>query len=238
LFLELAAAGQAGPRLIVTGNIHTGSATLESVLLSSDDGGATWTEAHGRIPSAVLDQVQFADIEAGWISGHLLVNGPRDAFFLLTTDGGKTWRKRPVTSESRTGAVEQFWFDSRTSGRLALDRIRSAENNLRYELWESMTGGESWSIRQVDSRPIPFKRPAGDGSLRLRTDVSTRTYRLERKEGERWTPVSAFSVTAGSCKPEAPAPAEPPPSPEETVQPPEPAKETPAPRKRPSLRKP
>lgn len=205
LFLELAGVAEAGPRLVVTGNIHTGSATVESVLLSSDDGGRTWTEPHKRIPASVLDQIQFLDVEAGWISGHTLTNVPRDAFFLLTTDGGQTWRKRPVTSETRTGAVEQFWFDSRTGGRLALDRVRAAENGLRYEIWESMTGGESWSIRQVDSRPLAIKRPPRTDSLRLTTDARTKSYRLERRDGEAWSAVAAFSVSAGECKPEPPA---------------------------------
>jgi hypothetical protein len=234
LFLELAATEQVGPRIVVTGNIHTGSTTLESILLISDDGGRTWTEPHARVAASVLDNIQFLDIESGWINGHVLTNVPRDPFFLLTTDGGKTWRKRPVTSESRTGAVEQFWFDSRTSGRLTLDRLRGAENGLRYEMWESMTAGESWSIRQVDSRPLPFKRPERAPTLRLVTDAKTKTYRLERRDGENWTAVSAFSVSAGQCKPEAPAQLEaPPPPPAE----PEPAP-TSAPRKPPSLKKP
>jgi hypothetical protein len=181
----------------------------------------------------VLDQVQFLDIESGWINGHMLSNVPRDAFFLLTTDGGKTWRKRPVTSESRTGAVEQFWFDSRTSGRLALDRVRAAENGLRYEIWESMTGGESWSIRQVDSRPLAFKRPDRPLSLRLRADAQTKSYQLERRQDDSWTPLSAFSVSAGVCKPDAPPPEAAPP-PTEPEPPPLPV----SPKKPPSLKKP
>ena len=63
----------------------------------------------------------------------------------------KNLEKRPITGESRTGAVEEFWFDSRSHGMLTIDRVRPAENGFRYELWESMTGGDSWSVRQVDS---------------------------------------------------------------------------------------
>jgi hypothetical protein len=235
MYLELAGAAQVGPRLLVTGNIHTGSATIESVLLISDDEGQTWTEPHARISGAVLDQVQFLDVETGWINGHLLLNLPRDPFFLVTTDGGKSWRRRPVTSESRTGVVEQFWFDSRTSGRLALDRVRAAENGMRYEIWDSLTGGESWSIRQVDSRPVPFKKPVVEPDLRLRTDAPSQSYRLERREGDRWAAVVSFAVSAGQCKPELPEPTEavpPPPQPEFPVGEPTPS----APRKPPSLK--
>jgi hypothetical protein len=189
-----------------------------------------------------LDQIQFIDFEAGWINGHILQTTPKDAFFLLTTDGGKTWRRRPVTSDSRTGAVDAFWFDSRSHGMLALDRVRAAENGFRYELWESQTGGESWSIRQVDSKPVPFQAPKRDPVLRIRTDSAAKVHRLERHEGTRWVPVAAFLISAGECKP---AVAEtdrqleaPPPEQAEAPDSAAPSARPPGPKKPPSLRKP
>lgn len=236
LFLELAAAEQVGPRLVVSGNIHTGSATLESILLISDDGGRSWTEPSPRIPGAVLDQIQFIDFEGGWINGHLLAGVPKDPFFLVTTDGGKNWRRRPIYGESRSGAVEQFWFQSRTNGTLTLDRVRAAENGLRYELWESMTGGESWNVRQVDSRPLPFKRPSRDPVLRISADARARLHRLERRDGDAWSLVATFDTSAGQCRPELPAEA---PEPAAAAPPePEAAAPAPAPGKPPRLRKP
>lgn len=212
LYLEVAAAEQVGPRMVVTGNIHTGSMTLESVLLTSDDDGRTWSEPHGRLRSAVLDQIQFIDFEAGWINGHVLTNVPRDAFLLLTTDGGRTWRRRPVFGESRTGVVEQFWFDSRNHGTLTIDRVRAAENGFRYELWETLTGGESWSVKQVDSRPVPFRKPPREPLLRFRADADKDVHRLERRSNSAWTEVATFAISAGECKPaEAAGPPEPPP---------------------------
>jgi hypothetical protein len=235
LFLELAAAELVGTRLIVTGNIHTGSATLESVLLISDDGGGTWTEAHPRIPSVVLDQIQFIDFETGWTNGHLLAGVPRDPFFLLTTDGGKTWRKRPIYGEARTGTVDQFWFESRTAGTLALDRVRAAENGLRYEIWESLTGGESWNVRQVDSNPLTIRRPAREPLIRIRTEGTT--HRLERRDGERWSAIASFHVSAGECRPAAAPEPDPAPPATPVIEPsPEPAPSA-GPRKPPTLRK-
>ncbi|MBC7926068.1 MAG: hypothetical protein H7039_10475 [Bryobacteraceae bacterium] len=163
----------------------------------------------------MLDQIQFLDFEAGWINGHILQSSPKDAFFLLTTDGGKTWRRRAVTGESRTGAIDQFWFDSRTHGMLSLDRVRAAENKLRYEMWESQTGGEGWNVRQVDSKPITFTRPPRENSVRVRTDSGARVHRLERRDGARWVSIAQFEVSAGECKP-------PPPPPEQAEQQPPP----------------
>ena len=198
VFLELSGVEAAGNRIFVTGNLHTANATLDSILLATEDAGKTWTEAHPRIRFAALDQIQFIDFENGWISGANLLNAPRDPFFLLTTDGGKTWRERPIYDESRLGVIERFWFDSRTSGTMLID----ARYENRHELYETMTGGESWNLRQASSDPIPFPRNKGpvSASWRLRADAPTHSYSLERSQGEHWQKVASFLVDIGKCK--------------------------------------
>jgi len=221
LYLEITDAEMVADRIILAGNVHTPSATLESLLLVSDDAGKTWTEAHARIAGAALTSIQFIDFEAGWISGHILQPDARDPFFLISSDGGKTWRKRAVYPEPKTGAIEHFRFDSRTSGTMSVDRGRAGENGLRHELWESLTGGDSWSIRQVDARPIPF--PGGDQPrtkpLRIRADAGSKTYRIEKQDGAQWRPLASFAVALGQCKPVVPElkDDEPPPAPEPQV---------------------
>jgi hypothetical protein len=231
VFLELADIQAVGDRLVVSGNTHTGSTTLESILLMSDDGGKTWTEPHSRIRNAVLDHMQFYDFEAGWINGHLLHPLPREAFFLMTSDGGKTWRRRPIFGEARPGAVEQFWFDSRTHGLLLME-LTAAEDGNKFELWESMTGGESWNVRQVNSKPIPFSRPEQTSPLRIRSDAKTQAHRIERQNGAKWEVVGSFRVKAGECKP--PPPPEVDPAKEVVEEPPPPAPA--APKKPPTLK--
>ena len=103
LFLELAGVEQAGGRMFLSGNFHTGTATLWSLLLASDDEGRSWTEPYMRIRGAVLDDIQFVDAEAGWVSGHIAGALPRDPFLLKTTDGGRTWRRVPIFEESEIG---------------------------------------------------------------------------------------------------------------------------------------
>jgi photosystem II stability/assembly factor-like uncharacterized protein len=237
LFLDLADVAEVANRIVVTGNIHTGSETVESVLLISDDGGRTWTEGHARIGAAVLDRIQFLDFEAGWIAGHKLQPEARDPFLLLTTDGGKTWRRKDVFSESRPGIVDQFWFDSRTHGMLVVDRVRAGENGLRYEMWESMTGGESWSVRQVHSEALKIKQPATENLWRIRSDRGTKVHVLEKNiGGGKWQRAAGIAVSAGVCKLEdPPEPAEPPQPP---TQGDEPVKQQPSkPVKPPSLKR-
>ena len=198
VFLELSGVEAVGNRIFVTGNLHTANATLYSILLATEDAGKTWTEAHPRIRFAALDQVQFLDFENGWISGANLLSAPRDPFFLLTTDGGKTWRERPIYDESRLGVIERFWFDSRSSGTMLID----ARYENRHELYETRTGGESWNLLRSSADPIPFprdKEPVST-SWRLRADAPTHSYCLERSQGEQWQKVASFLVDIGKCK--------------------------------------
>lgn len=233
LFLELSGVELVNSRLILSGNLHTAAATLESILLSSEDLGKTWIEPFERMPGIGIDNIQFIDFEAGWISGQVQQTLPRDPFLLITTDGGKTWRKRTVSGESRVGAIEQFHFESRTAGTLLLDKIQSGENGMRHELYETMTGGGSWSLRQVSNKPIPWKYPKGAAAeWRLRADGPSKSYKVERRQGERWQAVASFLISAGECKPEE-KPDEPPPPAVDEQAPKEPV----APRTVPSLKK-
>ena len=216
VYLELAALEAAGEKLFVTGNLHTQAATLWSVMLASDDGGATWHEPHERLRAGGLDQIQFLDLENGWVSGQTLGPVPRDPFLLITNDGGKTWRLRPVYADGAVGVVEYFRFDSKTHGMLWIDRTLSGNSADRYEVHETNTGGDSWSMRQTGRKPLREKgaRAAPSAGWRLRANAATKTYRIEKQVGERWQPVASFLVRAGECReaevtlPEPPPPVE------------------------------
>ena len=200
VFLELSAVEALGARLFLSGNLHTASTTLYSVVVMSEDGGKTWTEPHRRLRASALEQIQFFDTAYGWISGQLLDPLPRDPFLLLTNDGGKTWRQRPLSEESGYGSIAEFWFDSRSRGELVLDR--SQGNTKRYELFESMTGGEDWAPKQVSASAIHLKKaPSKEtAAWRVRADAASKTYRVERGSGASWQAVASFAIESGTCK--------------------------------------
>ena len=214
VYLELAAVHGVNSQIYLAGNLHNGAATMYSILLASADNGKTFTEPVDRIRTGGLDRIQFFDEQTGWVSGGLLTALPRDPFFLLTTDGGQTWRQRPVFGESRNGTVEQFSFQSKTAGMLLIDRGQGADGGSRYEKYESMTGGDSWMIREVSPRPLTIKPPSRPVTeWRLQADPKLKAHIVERKVGERWQRVAAFLVQIGECKPSvnpvnAPPPAE------------------------------
>jgi len=201
IYLELTSAESTTGRLFVAGNLHTNSATLSSILLASDDGGNTWSEPHPRITAAVLDQIQFIDLQDGWIGGHVMQNLPRDPFLLVTTDGGKTWARKPVSEESRTGALEGFWFESRNSGTLIVDLIRPNETGARHERYRTMTGGDSWTLEEVSARSLSLKRgPGREPVWRVRADAKSRSFVLERNLGSgEWETTAKFPIEVGSC---------------------------------------
>ena len=202
VYLELAAVYGLNSRLYLAGNLHNGASTMFSVLLVSEDNGKTFVEPFERLRTGGLDRIQFADNDTGWVSGGTLLALPRDPFFLLTTDGGKTWRQRQVFSEGRIGTIEQFAFESKTAGALLIDRGQGADGGGRYERHETMTGGDSWMVREVSARPLTMKLPpAPAADWRLQADGKLKAHSVERRVGERWERVAAFMVQVGECKP-------------------------------------
>lgn len=235
LYLELTAVESVGNKLFLAGNIHSDSTTLYSILLASDDSGHTWREPFQRLRGCSLDHIQFIDFETGWISGQVLQPLPRDPFLLVTSDGGKTWTRRPVSSEPRAGSILQFWFSSRNNGAMVIDRGQTGDLG-RYELYESPNAGATWMLREVNEKPFRLKRAvAANTGWRIYPDPATRCFRVQRRQGERWNTLSAFQIGLSPCKP--PAQAQPAPPPEAPPRPP--AAPAPAPaRKPPTLRRP
>ncbi|MBM3724786.1 MAG: hypothetical protein FJW40_05105 [Acidobacteria bacterium] len=206
IFLELSHLEAVGNKLFLTGNLHTEALTLQSILLVSEDAGKTWREGHQRLRQSGLENIQFIDFEMGWISGHTLHTMPRDPFLLTTTDGGKTWRKKLLFEDGHLGSVEQFFFDTKNTGSMIVDRTQASETGSRYELYESQTAGDTWTLRQVSGRPIVPRRtrPAVAQGVRLRADARSKSYLIERQAGARWQVVSAFQVRLDDCKPAEP----------------------------------
>jgi hypothetical protein len=201
VFLELVSAEGVGSTIFAAGNLHTVTTTLYGVLLTSGDGGKTWTEPNPRIEGAALDQVQFPDFQHGWVSGVMEEPLARDPFFLVTTDGGKTWRSRPVFSETHYGSIQQFWFDSAKTGQLVLERSQGSASV--YETYETVNGGDTWTIKEAGAKsPKLAKAPARESATwRIRTDAASKTNRIERRTSEGgWENVSSFPVRAGLCK--------------------------------------
>lgn len=200
VFLELSSAESAGNHLFVTGNLHTRDVTLSSILLTSDDGGTTWTEPAARLRSASLEQIEFLDQLTGWISGGMIDPLARDPFLLVTRDGGKTWRQQMLFEDTKYGTVAQFHFNSLNVGELILDASRGKAT--RQELYGTMTGGDNWEIKQTSNVPLRIRdaRPPNSSGLRLRADSAGGAYHLEKGGGRNWAGIATFKIRLADCR--------------------------------------
>jgi hypothetical protein len=201
VFLELASAAAASrDRIFVAGNLHTSDTTLFSLLLASEDGGATWTEPMVRLRNAALEQIEFLDSQIGWISGESIDPLTRNPFLMLTGDGGKTWRQKLLFEDAKFGAIAQFHFTSKNDGELVLDLTQGKTK--RAESYSTHTGGESWELEGVASA-IRLAAPPRQPDWRVRADAASGTYRLEHtvnKNGARtWENVATFAVHVTDC---------------------------------------
>jgi photosystem II stability/assembly factor-like uncharacterized protein len=200
IYLELTAVETAGNKLFTAGNIHSQTVTLYSVLLGSDDSGLNWREIHPRIRGAGLDRIQFTDLANGWVSGEALSPLPQDPFLLLTSDGGSTWRQRPLFAETRVGQIRQIRFTSKNEGSLVFDRGPGTGEE-RYELYESHDAGESWNIVRANNQPIRLENPAQSAATwRLQPEAKSQSFLLEHEEAGRWSAAASFAVDLGVCK--------------------------------------
>jgi len=199
-YLELASAAGAAGRVFVAGNLHTSDTTLFSLLLASEDGGLTWTEPAPRLHNAALEQIEFLDVQTGWISGESIDPLTRNPFLLMTADGGKTWRQKVLFEEAKFGAIAQFHFTSKNDGEILLDLTQGKAK--RTESYSTHTGGESWELQGRGSA-VRLATPPRPSEWRVRADASSATYRVEHlanPAGSRvWESVASFAVHVTDC---------------------------------------
>lgn len=197
----------AGPKIVLVGNLHTSSATLSSIALSSDDAGSSWREPLKRLPATGFESVQLLNERQAWIAAQPQAEIATDPYLLATSDGGANWQKLPIWGEEgRSGLLQQFYFDSSQHGFVLIDRSQSGAADAGYEMYESPNAGLSWMLREVSPRPISPKWTARrTADWRLREDGKSRTYELERRVGNGWQRMANFLTELSTCKTLEPA---------------------------------
>lgn len=197
VFFELSAVDSIGKSVFVAGDIHTATTTLYGVLLSTDDGGASWSEAIPRIRSSTFEQFQVIG-DRGWLSGQKLEPLPKDPFLMITTDGGKSWRQKTLFEETRFGSIAQFWFESALAGELIFDD--SVGKTVKQELYGTMTGGESWEIRQTSTKALQLKAAKANKDWSVTAPPGSKSYLIERNAGGHKETLARFLIHIGDCK--------------------------------------
>jgi hypothetical protein len=222
IYVEMSFAAAQAKTILIAGNFHGSAVTLGSLLLRSEDGGRTWREAFARIRGAELDHIQMLDAQNAWVSGEVVQPVALDPFFLISGDGGKSWDRVALFEEGTPGAILQFSFDSKEHGLAVVDR---GGGEGRYALYESRSGGRSWTLEDTSDEPLRLKAPP-DPEWRVRAEP--KLYRLEHLEDTRWSPFASFAIPSAKCRTAAPAepqepkeiPDDPPPAPADPAAPP------------------
>ena len=137
LVMELVAIGELGGTVFVMGNVHADAGTVSSVILSSSDGGKTWTEPLGRIPGGSLEIFRTVDAKHGWIGGQQWeADSSPIPFIISTRNGGKRWVDRYLWEEDdRNGMVLEFDFEDPRHGFLIIERTNADVDP--FELYET-----------------------------------------------------------------------------------------------------
>jgi photosystem II stability/assembly factor-like uncharacterized protein len=110
-------------------------AEANALILRTDDGGATWTEAY-RSPRLFENcwKMSFPTRRVGYATVQNYAQGTADRVVIKTADGGASWRELPLVSDPRVrefgvGFVDENWgwVGSTTTG------------------FETLDGGASWA---------------------------------------------------------------------------------------------
>lgn len=212
IYLELSSVAANGSGILVAGNLHSDSATLDSILLESADAGATWKEPAARIRGDAIEQLQWYDSQHAWAAGETQYPLPRDPFVLSTTDGGASWKEHPVGEDGSAGSIQRFGFDTAAHGEVVIDSGKATRDG-RYVVYESETGGESWKQSGAgDKLPSLNQAPAaiGDSDWRVRPSSDGKSWQIEKRMGDAWSPVASFLIEVAGCsepaQPKAPVP--------------------------------
>jgi photosystem II stability/assembly factor-like uncharacterized protein len=199
VYVELSAIAATGARLLASGDLHASSGTLASVLLLSDDSGATWREPAPRLRGSAVDQLELNGQNA-WAAGETQYPLPRDPFLLLTTDGGTSWRRQAIGEEDNPGAVQRFWFDSPRHGEAVIDAGKAAEGG-RYRAYESENGGETWNLTGASDKPAKLKHAPPDDApeWRVATSKDGKAVEIEHRFNGEWIRAASFAIEIAEC---------------------------------------
>lgn len=204
--LDLVSVVSEGDWIVLAGEVHTAEATYESVVLTSKDGGAAWTESAERIPAGGIESIAIVDGQTAFVAGQQGDTATGETPFLLATDnGGETWETRMIETggEKVEGLVVAFQADSTSHAYLTLEQLAATGD--AYRLYETYNGGRSWSIRQISAEEpeIPGPRLAlKSEDWSVRPDSDSGEFIVAKRSSSApsgWVDQARFAGTVGSC---------------------------------------
>ncbi len=144
---------------------HAWAVGDRSVLVSTTDGGKTWTprkvpmdfDTSGGEALAAADpvfyDVKFTDLQTGWIVGEF-------GKIMHTTDGGQTWHEQEKTLMDGTGIFDLLDLPT-LYGVHMLSAQQGIASGIEARIARTVDGGHHWTFDQIESE-IPLLDPLFD----------------------------------------------------------------------------
>ncbi len=126
-----------------------------AALMTSLDGGASWTSQDVSGLTGMILDIKFISASTGFIAGASAADERRShALVLKTSDGGQTWRK--VYESKRP--MENTWklaFPTSTTGYVTVLSYDPDPANVRRYVAKTIDGGDSWrELRVADDKAL------------------------------------------------------------------------------------
>jgi photosystem II stability/assembly factor-like uncharacterized protein len=149
--------------------VPTGTQVSFGILLSTQNGGSTWTE----LPSPPSSHgVAFYTAKDGWTTGQ-----PDGSELWVTHDAGQTWTQKTVAPpDSCNGCLPIYnipKFQNQLDGVVAITFVDSTNGDGRYVSTTYVThdGGNSWQATDVFEKEDPYVVDAGSAVCEVDMDV-------------------------------------------------------------------
>jgi len=150
-------------------NVPTGTQVSFGILLSTQNGGRTWTE----LPSPPSSHgVAFYTAKDGWTTGQ-----PDGSELWVTHDTGQTWTQKTVAPpDSCNGCLPIYnipKFQNQVDGVVAITFVDGTNADGRYVSTTNVThdGGNSWQATDVLEKSDPYVVDAGSPVCEVDMDV-------------------------------------------------------------------
>jgi photosystem II stability/assembly factor-like uncharacterized protein len=119
----------------------------ENVLLLTKDFGRSWQDVTPLLGEAVLLDVHFIDVDAGWLAALSFSSGEPDGVILYSTrDGGQTWEMQDLPDVmSAVVDVDLEFIDDRTGW--AFLKVQTGSSFSVGRLLSTQDGGAAWEER-------------------------------------------------------------------------------------------
>lgn len=150
-------------------NLHgfgLGKLSDPDALLSTDNGGKSWSTVKSFAPTYNINKISFTDMNTGWVMGSKVDTGEMVVF--KTSDGGINWTSIPVDDQNSPGLFPVYFkFFNSLSGIIIYD----SGDSILY--CRTDDGGKTWqSEKQSRQKGIDYQYFFMSDSLGWKNELS------------------------------------------------------------------